>query len=180
MSPVKQPDRYAYISLIQLPNEIHNLIIELLEIESVFLLGLSCWHFWVLARPVIAEHFAGYLGLWAGTPVICVGDESHRDGKYPDGLRSSEDLDELANGLEVEELEDGLAESSAEIPVNLYDLANARYTSITEVTTGFPHGLFVLALDLRHNWGSPADITRVVNPEPSSFYPCRRNGYSEI
>ncbi|EER44449.1 conserved hypothetical protein [Histoplasma capsulatum var. duboisii H88] len=158
--------------LIQLPSEIHNLIIELLDIESVFLLGLSCWHFWVLARPVIAEHFAGYLGLWAGTPVICVGDESHRDGKYPDGLLSSEDLDELAKGLEVEELEEGLAESYAEIPVNLYDLANARYTSITEVTTGFPHGLFVLALDLRHKWGSPADITRVVNPKLSSFYPC--------
>lgn len=121
---------------------------------------------------MIAEHLAGYLGLWAGTPVICVGDESDRDGKYPDGLLSSEDLDELAKGVEMEELEEGLAESYAEIPVNLYDLANARYTSITEVTTGFPHGLFVLALDLRHKWGSPADITRVVNPEPSSFYPC--------
>ncbi|OJD11861.1 hypothetical protein ACJ73_09449, partial [Blastomyces percursus] len=77
-------------------------------------------------RPVIARHFAGYLGPLAGIRVISVGDESDVDGKYPDGLLFPEDLEELAEGLEVEELEDGMRNEYAEKPVNLYDLAVAR------------------------------------------------------
>lgn len=156
--------------LVQLPPEIHYIIIDLLDIKSVFLLGLSCWNFWVLARPVIARHFADYLGPWAGTPVICVGDESEVEGEYPGGLLSPADLVELAEGLEVEELDD-LSEEYAEKPVNLYQLADARYASITEITTGFPHDLFRLALDLRYKSGSPVDIIRVADPDPSTFYP---------
>ncbi|KLJ12144.1 hypothetical protein EMPG_09572 [Blastomyces silverae] len=158
--------------LVQLPNEIHNAIIDLLDIESAFLLGLSCWHFWVLARPVIARHFAGYLGPWGGTPVISVGDESDVDGKYPDGLLFPEDLEELAEGLEVEELEDGVPERYAKKPVNLYDLAVARYESIIEVTFGFPHDLLGLALDIGHKHPRPADLLRMARPNRSSFYPC--------
>ncbi|OJD11016.1 hypothetical protein AJ78_08129 [Emergomyces pasteurianus Ep9510] len=166
-NPVRMPTS----RLVQLPNEIHNIIIDFLDIQSVFLLGLSCWHFWVLARPVIASHFAGYLGPWAGTPVICVGDESDEDGKYPDGLLSTEDLDELVEGLDVEELEDGMREEYANKPVNLYSIANARYAPIAEIDTGFPHDLFGLALDIRRMWPNPADIIRIANPEPLSFYP---------
>ncbi|OJD26083.1 hypothetical protein ACJ73_02544 [Blastomyces percursus] len=158
--------------LVQLPTELHNAIIDFLDIESAFLLGLSCWHFWVLARPVIARHFAGYLGPWAGTPVISVGDESDVDGKYPDGLLFPEDLEELAEGLEVEELEDGMPEECAGKPVNLYDLAVARYASIITVNRVFPHDLFGLALDLKYKHHSPADLLRMVNPNRSSFYPC--------
>ncbi|KAK2807262.1 hypothetical protein FQN50_005549 [Emmonsiellopsis sp. PD_5] len=168
------PPGMATSRLVQLPNEIHNAIIDLLDIESAFLLGLSCWHFWVLVRPVIARHFASYLGPWAGTPVISVGDESDVDGKYPDGLLSPEDLEELAEGLDVEESEDGMPEEHAQKPVNLYDLADARYTSIIAVTSsrGFPLDLFGLALDLKYKHPSPADILRMANPNRSSFYPC--------
>ncbi|EEH04452.1 predicted protein [Histoplasma capsulatum G186AR] len=43
-----------------------------LDVEDVFLLGLSCRGLWTLVTPVIAKHFAGYLGVWAGIPVISV------------------------------------------------------------------------------------------------------------
>ncbi|OAX79158.1 hypothetical protein ACJ72_06523 [Emergomyces africanus] len=140
--------------LLQLPNEIHKIIIDLLDTESVFLLGLSCSHFWTLARPEIARYFASYLGPWAGTPVIC-------------------ELDELGEGLEVDELEDGMPEEYAEKPVNLYRLADTRYEIVTSVSSTFPFDLFKLALDLKYKWSCPADIIQVTNPETSSFYTYR-------
>ncbi|KAL2369576.1 hypothetical protein BDBG_05254 [Blastomyces gilchristii SLH14081] len=164
--------------LIQLPTEIHYHILNFLDVEDVFLCGLSCRRLWTLVRPVIAKHFSGYLGVWAGIPVICVGQDSGSGGnaQHPDGMLSSNELNELDEGLEFEELEielgDKLAEELAGKPVNLYDIADARYTGITEVTSSFPHDLFGLALDLRHKHPSPIDIVQVAHPTPQSYYPC--------
>ncbi|KAG5287177.1 hypothetical protein I7I48_03043 [Histoplasma ohiense] len=164
--------------LIQLPTEIHYHILHFLDLEDVFLFGLICRRLWTLVRPLIAKHFSGYLGVWAGIPVICVGDSLEHSGntQYPDGMLSLDELKELDEGLEFEELEIELgcelAEELADKPVSLYQMADARYTSITTVTTSFPHDLFGLALDLRYGHPSPVDIIQVAHPEPQSYYPC--------
>ncbi|EDN05202.1 predicted protein [Histoplasma mississippiense (nom. inval.)] len=182
--------------LVQLPTEIHYHILDFLDLEDVFLLGLSCRRLWTLVRPLIAKHFSGYLGVWAGIPVICVGDSIEHSGntQYPDGMLSPDELKELDEGLEFEELEielgGELAEELADKPVSLYQMADARYTSITTVTTRFPHDLFGLALGLRYGHPTPVDIVQVAHPEPQSYYPCNQKhiqgpfidilGYGEV
>ncbi|KGQ01563.1 hypothetical protein PAAG_11689 [Paracoccidioides lutzii Pb01] len=48
-------------------------------------------------RPVIAKHFSGYLGVWAGIPVICMGDASGCSGNTqdPDGMLSLNEFPDI-------------------------------------------------------------------------------------
>ncbi|PGH04472.1 hypothetical protein GX51_03464 [Blastomyces parvus] len=165
--------------LVQLPTEILCRILDFLdELEDVFLWGLSCQKLWALVRPVIAKHFTSYLGVWAGIPVIFVGEDSGCSGNtlHPDGMLSPDDLDELEEGLDFDELENEMdaemAEEYAGKPVSLYRLAESRYATTDAVTLSFPHDLFGLALDLHHKYPGLVDMFQVANPKPKSFYPC--------
>ncbi|KAF3484336.1 uncharacterized protein GIQ15_03660 [Arthroderma uncinatum] len=163
--------------LLEVPVEISRIIFDSLDVTSVFLLGLTCQRLWVIAKSVIERHFAAYLGAWAGTPIVCVGDGTcrGRNVTYPQGLLLPEDIDELQEGLNLDELEDDLLDEFAGRPVNLYDIADTRYDIIEDHGVSFPQDLLGVALDFTHKYPRPADILRVANPEPSYFYPANQD-----
>ncbi|KAF3480857.1 uncharacterized protein GIQ15_06204 [Arthroderma uncinatum] len=115
--------------LLELPAEVGYMIFDSLDITSVFLLGLTCQRLWAIAKTVIERHFAAYLGDWAGTPVVCVGNEiaPGKSFTYPQGLLLPEDVDELQEGFDVDELEGDAPDEYAGQPVNLFHLADIRY-----------------------------------------------------
>ncbi|EER37814.1 conserved hypothetical protein [Histoplasma capsulatum H143] len=147
--------------LIQLPTEIHYHILDFLDLEDVFLLGLSCRRLWTLVRPLIAKHFSGYLGVWAGIPVICVGDSIEHSGntQYPDGMLSPDELKELDEGLEFEELE---IELGGELAEELADKPSYYPRSEEWVLRNLTTHEFVrpsaVALDQKHIQGPFIDI----------------------
>ncbi|KAM5442140.1 hypothetical protein MferCBS31731_002970 [Microsporum ferrugineum] len=159
--------------LLQLPNEIHHLIFDSLDIKGVFILGITCQQFWDIARFKIKQYFASYLGRLAGTPVVCVGDGTDRGGNviYPQGLLSSKDVRELQEGLDVDELEDGLPDECANKPINLYDVAFNRYRVYRSDGGSFPSKLLHICLEYIHKDPCPDDMLGVSHPTLSDFYP---------
>ncbi|KDB25863.1 hypothetical protein H109_02320 [Trichophyton interdigitale MR816] len=79
--------------------------------------------------PVLARRCMESLGTWAGTPVICTSDLDTLggDNPYPPTLLQPEDLEELDEGLDAGELPDEIDGCYAWSPVNLFELAGARY-----------------------------------------------------
>ncbi|EDN07398.1 predicted protein [Histoplasma mississippiense (nom. inval.)] len=86
--------------LLTLPAEVHLCVLKLLDVADLCNLGLTCCYFWSNVKPEIGKFFAGALGVWAGIPVVCIGDESSTgEGAYPQGLLDEDDKDELKEGL---------------------------------------------------------------------------------
>ena len=81
-----------------LPLELLYIIFEFLGIADMIHLGLTCNQLWRIAKQKIAAALFKFLGNWARTPTICVGDGSnssdHVDA-YPPELLNSDDKDEL-------------------------------------------------------------------------------------
>ncbi|KAM5456777.1 hypothetical protein MaudCBS49596_001018 [Microsporum audouinii] len=117
--------------LLELPVEILYMILDLLDYNTLYGLGLTCRCLWEMAKPIIIQFFAAELGTWAGTPVICVSDRNDCGGgaSYPQGLLSLEDLYELDEGFDTDEVEAIWPDEPAGIPINLFQLADARYFS---------------------------------------------------
>ncbi|EGD89598.2 hypothetical protein H112_03226 [Trichophyton rubrum D6] len=121
--------RATQANLAGLPVEIHYVIFDSLSAQELFNLGITCRRLWVVMMPVLVRRLMATLGTWAGTPVICT---SHRhplgvDNSYPPTLLRPEDLDELDEGLDLEELPSDMEDCYAWSPVNLFELAGARY-----------------------------------------------------
>ncbi|KKZ63527.1 hypothetical protein EMCG_02152 [[Emmonsia] crescens] len=73
----------------QLPVEIRPITFESLDFTDIFLLGLTCQSLWATVKQIIRRHSGAYLGAWAGTPIICVGDGCERgENVYPQRLLS--------------------------------------------------------------------------------------------
>jgi hypothetical protein len=107
-------------------------VLKLLDIADLYNLGLTCCYFWSTVKPEIGKWFTGWLGVWAGTPVICISDESSTDeDAYRQGLLDEDDKDELNKGLTAAEWED--REDKEEevhvfsVPATLHRLADHRY-----------------------------------------------------
>lgn len=68
-----------------MPAEISHIIFNSLDITSALRLGPYCQRLWAIAKLVIERHFTTYLGPWAGTPIVCIGDGSECGGNvtYP-------------------------------------------------------------------------------------------------
>ena len=152
--------------LLTLPTELHLLIFNCLgNIDDIFRLGLTCQQFWLIAKPMIMKYFSKFLGIWAGTPIICVGAGTSEDpDRYPPGLLDSEDKKELRRGLELDELGEDEYELTHE-PANLWELSGPRY-EVFDLVFDLVDGSFPYTL--------MTDIHLVTNPRPSSFYPTDR------
>ena len=88
-----------------LPLELH-LILSFLDMLHIFRLGLTCQRFWSIAKSMMSM-FLGLLGIWAGTPIICMGgDSSAGSDAYPPELLNSDDQGELRQGLDSDEVDD--------------------------------------------------------------------------
>jgi hypothetical protein len=166
--------------LLTLPTELHLLIFNCLvgDIDDIFRLGLTCQQFWLIAKPMITKYFASFLGIWAGTPIICIGAETSVDPDcYPPGLLDSEDKDELRQGLNKDEENEYYGEFDDRQPIDLWTLSEARY-EVPEVPDFgcFPCTLLATALNFVYGRPHPypRDMRRVAEPLPSSFYPTDR------
>ncbi len=95
------------------------MIFERLDVKDVIALGLTNAYFWSIAKGYLTLFQKSFLGSWAGTNLICVGDYTD-DQDYPAGVLSQADLEELAEGL-----------SSEEKPTNLYSVAFERYAELS-------------------------------------------------
>ncbi|EZF30427.1 hypothetical protein H101_05935 [Trichophyton interdigitale H6] len=121
--------RSTQADLAGLPVEIHYIIFESLSLQELYRLGLTCHCLWAVMMPVLARRCMESLGTWAGTPVICTSDLDTLggDNPYPPTLLQPEDLEELDEGLDAGELPDEIDGCYAWSPVNLFELAGARY-----------------------------------------------------
>ncbi|OJD29702.1 f-box domain containing protein [Diplodia corticola] len=84
-----------------LPTELHDLIIDHLDMEDVFNLCISNRYFWNIGLGRIRDYIMSHLGTWAGERIVCVGEGVHV-GDYPPAMytddervRNREQLDEM-------------------------------------------------------------------------------------
>lgn len=143
------------------------------DIKSVVFLGLTSRYFWGLARPRIIRFYESYLGRWAGTNLICVGDYAQYED-LPKGILTEEDDKEARTGFtDPREKEYYGGES----PISLYIFASARFTRLPEYI-GMPRILNekteMAMLSNSKKDPKPADFKKVVCPEFSDFYPTDR------
>jgi hypothetical protein len=115
-----------------LPAEVQLCVLRLLGVEDLYRLGLTCRYFWSTVQPQIRKSFSRRLGVWAGTPVVCIGEYSSTDqDAYPQGLLNRHTKRELKKGLPTLELGDSEGEQDVEHissgPITLYQLAEHRY-----------------------------------------------------
>jgi hypothetical protein len=160
----------------QLPTlsiELH-LIFSFLDMLYIFRIGLTCQHFWSIAKSMVST-FLGLLRIWAGSPIICIGGKSSvSSDAYPPGLLISDDEGELRQGLDSDEVDDWSIEDYSGQPVGLYVLAQTRYDIPGEVCRSFPTVLLGLALGLIFKGPRPQGVLDAVRPRLSSFYPTGR------
>lgn len=167
--------------LLTLPAEVHLCVLKLLDVADLCNLGLTCCYFWSNVKPEIGKFFAGALGVWAGIPVVCIGDESSTgEGAYPQGLLDEDDKDELKEGLTGGEWEDREDEEWEEDifsgPATLFRLAENRYRVLRMIENGWfaGHGIRRLWLDHCYRSPCPSDLRDIAEPRPKSFYPSNR------
>jgi hypothetical protein len=86
----------SYASIFSsIPVEMHRLIFSCIEfIEDVICLSVTSKYFWSIGREYIHDHYASFLGLWAGENIVCVGEEVE-PGDFPPGLFTMEEENEL-------------------------------------------------------------------------------------
>jgi hypothetical protein len=78
-----------------IPTEVHRLIFSYAEfIEDVICLSLTSRYFWSIGQEYIHDHYASFLGLWAGENIVCVG-EDVEPGDFPPGLFTMQEENEL-------------------------------------------------------------------------------------
>ncbi|KAM5490476.1 hypothetical protein McaMca56_008038 [Microsporum canis] len=104
--------------LLELPVEILYMIRDLLDYNTLYGLGLTC-------RSLLQN--------WAPGPArlsfVLVTGTTGGGASYPQGLLSLEDLYELDEGFDTDEEEAIWPDEPAGIPINLFQLADARYFS---------------------------------------------------
>ncbi|KAF3484199.1 uncharacterized protein GIQ15_03523 [Arthroderma uncinatum] len=141
--------------LLTLPAELHHAIFDLLKIRDVVSLGLTCQYLWAISRSVITKYFTRFLGVWAGAPTTCNG----HDTRWPYSSFGREELG-LFNFVNMRKHRIILAK---------------RPNSITspkpEFSWSFRDLLRKHALYITQKDRCPADLVRVVDPAPASFYP---------
>lgn len=162
--------------MLLLPREIHLCVMEELsrtDIKSVVFLGLTCSYFWNLARPRICRFYETYLGRWAGSNLICVGDYTEYED-LPRGLLTEEDDREARTGFTDPKDRKRFGDDA---PLSLYIIASARFHPLPEYI-GVPRILNEKTerdlLSSKNREPKPADFKRVVCPEFSDFYPTDR------
>ena len=159
-----------------LPVELHRLIFYELSVEDRFFLGLTSQYFWDIARKLIGEFYASFVGTWAGESIICVGD--YLDPiDLPPGMLTKNEETELQSGFDEDDYEsddsDSFWKENVGKPINLYSMAGIRYNTIgiglgiypTLLRAGIKYGLHKL----------PKVAWEVMDPKLSTFYPKSRS-----
>jgi hypothetical protein len=119
-----------------LPIEVHHMIFShLTEYADTFCLSLVDPYFWHIGRQHLKQSIVSLLCPMADKALICVGDYiSTKQLNYPVGLLTTDEEEELQAGLDSDdEDEDYWGSCASNGPVNLYQLARARYCKIAEV-----------------------------------------------
>ncbi|KAH8167975.1 hypothetical protein CIB48_g276 [Xylaria polymorpha] len=85
----------AAIALSSLPTELHRLIFSFIEdIEDVVSLSITNQYFLSIGLECLDDYYTSTFGRWAGTNVVCVG-EDVKPNDYPPDLFSKEELEVL-------------------------------------------------------------------------------------
>lgn len=103
------------------------MIFENLDIEQVFVLGLQGQNYWNVARRHIQAYLMSPCGSWAGTRIICGGDDSEW-GDYPSKVLTESEEAELEVGLS----ESIFGDDVTSYRINLFGFADARYQTAKE------------------------------------------------
>jgi hypothetical protein len=94
--------------------------------------SLTNLYFWRLGREYLVPFFTSYLSPLANKAIICVGDyHTTKYLDYPENLLTDDEKAELEAGLEPGEGECPI-EYYSRGPVNLYKLADARYSGFKD------------------------------------------------
>lgn len=155
-----------------IPVELHNLILEELDVEDVLSLSLVNQYFWNLAQRPIRTYLMSFVGGWAGQSIICVGDYLLH-GDFPDDY-PEDNKKEIERQYKVHLEEVGLREDEDEVePISLYNLSTTYL--YTETRAKFPEEALKQLLDMKQESGMPLcgvqRLGRVVTPKLSELYP---------
>lgn len=82
------------VAISDLPLELHRLIISSIDIQDVVCLSMTNQYFLSIGRECLEDYYTSHFGRWAGTNVVCVG-EDIKPNDYPPGLFSNEELEVL-------------------------------------------------------------------------------------
>ncbi|KAM5450988.1 hypothetical protein MaudCBS49596_004099 [Microsporum audouinii] len=160
----------------RLPPELVTVIIKNIDIIDVLHLGLSCRYLWSIGWHTIIRFAVSTLGLWAGTPIVCMG-HRHRYGSnapYPRGLLSGALLAEMDRGLRRNSRARSLSMGMYPLdkPLNLGHLAFDRFDRVRDIAKdNLPPDLTVPAkLHLNTQRYSPYDLRYIINQCPYTLY----------
>jgi hypothetical protein len=164
----------------RLPLELVDLVLRQLDCYDLMYFGFSLPHMWPLVlRHLEAQCYLPALGRWAGTKLITVGEDMPVEGAaplYPSGLLTNADYKELEDGLTNAELADyGLDPADAEelgAPVNLYDLACARFDEAPGWRRMGLEGLF-FQTDIAHHLPHFPQVDPTTSRQAAQIH-CRR------
>ncbi|KAL1633269.1 hypothetical protein SLS58_011158 [Diplodia intermedia] len=112
-------------SIHTLPAELHDLIIDHLDMDDVFNLCISNRYFWNIGLGRIRDYIMSHLGTWADERIVCVGngvpDADYPPAMYTDDERARyrEQLDEM-NLWEFHEYEEFIHVGRVDVPDTFY------------------------------------------------------------
>ena len=141
------PSIKSVCGLARLPVELFDMVLESLNWEEVFFLGIQTQHFWNVARRHLQAYVASCLGSWAGEGIICVGDYSEPkdlplnvltevERKLQEGMKLIEYSDDSDNDSAEKRSENFLSDST-----NLHCLAYHWYPKAKDPEQSLPQAL---------------------------------------
>ena len=114
--------------LTSVPDELLLEIFHNLDFVSCFRLSLVSKRLWNIGWPFVRQKVTEFMGPWAGTRIICLGDESE-PGDLPAGFLTTEEENIVNEGLDEAEVDPD--EGFLPGPGNLLDMARCRFQEVS-------------------------------------------------
>ena len=164
--------------LSRLPVELFDMVLENLDFEEVFILGIQTQHFWKVARRHLQAYVASCIrGPWAGEGIICMGDYSEPKDLPPNVLAEVERVGSLKGMRKIGPLGDDSADEDFDPDsTNLYHLAEVWYPEVECPRDFLPSGLIAPLIHLQE-WQRLPDsfqdqiLTELESYRLYNFYP---------
>ncbi|KAK3175118.1 hypothetical protein OEA41_002364 [Lepraria neglecta] len=114
--------------LTSVPDELLLMIFHNLDFVSCFRLSLVSKRLWNIGWPFVQQDVTNFMGTWAGTRIICLGDYCE-PGDLPAGFLTTEEENIVNEGLDEAEMDPD--EGFLPRPGNLLDVARCRFQEVS-------------------------------------------------